>query len=54
MKSFEIYWDDLKEEAKERLIDLYHENIDLSPIALVDIEEDLAANIEDNLKIINS
>ena len=40
MKSFEIYWEDLTEEAKERLKDLYHENIDLIPIAIIDIEED--------------
>jgi len=39
MQQFEIYWDDLTEEAKERLKDLYHENIDLSPIAIIELEE---------------
>lgn len=40
MTSYEIYWDDLNEEAKERLKSLYHENIDLSPLTIVDLEED--------------
>lgn len=40
MKSYEIYWDDLTDDAKERLKDMYHENIDLSPIAIVGIEND--------------
>jgi len=40
MKSYEIYWNDLTKEAQERLKDLYHENIDLSPLAIIDIEED--------------
>jgi hypothetical protein len=40
MTQYEIYWDDLNEEAKIRLINLYHENIDLSPLAIIDIEED--------------
>ena len=39
MESFEIYWDDLTPEAKERLKPIYHENIDLSPIAIIDISE---------------
>ena len=39
MKSYEIYWEDLTEEAKERLRELYHENIDLNPLAIIDIEE---------------
>lgn len=45
----EIYWDDLNASAKKRLKkDLYHENIDLSPIAIIDIEEeDEPDNIED-------
>lgn len=45
MKSFEIYWDDLTDIAKERLKELYHENIDLAPIAIIDIEE----NFDDKL-----
>lgn len=38
MKSFEIYWSDLTYEAQKRLKELYHENIELTPIAIVDIE----------------
>jgi len=40
MKSYEVYWKDLSEEAQERLKELYHENIDLSPLAIIDIEEE--------------
>ncbi len=40
MRSYKIYWNDLNDEAKERLKAIYHENIDLSPIAIIDIEED--------------
>ena len=40
IKYFEIYWEDLTEAAKVRLIDLYHDNIDLSPLAIIDIEEE--------------
>ena len=39
MKHYEIYWHDLSEEAQERFKDLYHENIDISPLAIIDIEE---------------
>lgn len=39
MVQYEIYWDDLTEEAQERLKRLYHENIDISPLAIVEIEE---------------
>ena len=38
MRSLEIYWDDLTDEAKERLHLIDHENVDMSPIAIVDIE----------------
>ena len=44
MKSFEIYWEDLNEEAKTRLKDLYHDNIDLSPLAIIDVEEETLEN----------
>jgi cytidylate kinase len=44
MKSYEIYWKDLNEEAKKRLKDLYHENIDISPLAVIDIEEETDEN----------
>jgi len=40
MKTFEIYWSDLNEDAKENLSELYHENIELTPIASIDLEED--------------
>jgi len=37
MTSYEIYWSDLNKEAKDRLRDLYHENIELSPLAIVEV-----------------
>lgn len=37
MKSFEIYWSDLTDDARKRLKELYHENVELSPLAIVDI-----------------
>ena len=40
MESFEIYWDDLTPQAQKRLKSLYHDNIDLSPLAIVDIESE--------------
>jgi len=40
MEIYEIYWDDLTAEAQERLSGLYHDNIDNSPIACIDVEED--------------
>lgn len=40
MNSYEIYWDDLSPEAQERLQDLHHENIDLAPIAIIDIQDE--------------
>ncbi len=39
-KQYEIYWDDLTEEAQSRLKGLYHENIGLCPLAIIDIEEE--------------
>jgi hypothetical protein len=41
MKTYEIYWDDLTEEAKERLKDLEHGNYDVTPMAIIEIEENL-------------
>ena len=38
METFEIYLDDLTPQAQKRLKPLYHDNIDLSPLAIVDIE----------------
>ncbi len=40
MKTYEIYWHDLTEEAKVKLMDLDHENVDLSPLAIIEIEEE--------------
>ena len=40
MTTYEIYWSDLTEEAQDRLSGMYHENIDISPIAYIDIEEE--------------
>lgn len=40
MKSYEIWWNDLTISAKARLFLLHHENIDLSPIAIIDIEDE--------------
>ena len=40
MSSYEIWWDDLTNAAKERLAALKHDNVDLSPLAIVDVEEE--------------
>jgi hypothetical protein len=40
LKNYKIYWEDLNEDAKNKLKDLYHENINLSPLAMIDIEID--------------
>lgn len=41
MLSFEIYFDDLNEDAQNRFRDagLWHENIDMIPLAIFDFEE---------------
>jgi hypothetical protein len=39
MRSLKIYWNDLTDEAKKRLHLIDHENVDMSPIAVVDIED---------------
>jgi len=44
MKSFKIYWGNLNEEAQERLKELYHDNIELSPLAIIDVEEEELGN----------
>lgn len=41
MKQHEIYWSDLSEEAQKRLIGLYHDNIDVTPLVIIDIEENI-------------
>jgi hypothetical protein len=41
MTTYSIFWNDLTDTAKERLSVLYHENIDVGPIATIDIEDDI-------------
>jgi len=36
---YDIFWNDLTKEAKERLKGLYHDNIDCTPIAIIEMEE---------------
>ena len=36
---FKIYWNDLTETAQKQLKGLWHENIDLTPIAIIVKEE---------------
>lgn len=38
MSTYEIYWDDLTEDAQTRMKEIYHENISLIPLAIIDIE----------------
>ncbi len=41
---FNIYWDDLTEDAQERLIEdgfLPHENLDCMPLSILEIESDV-------------
>lgn len=40
MKSYEIYWEDLTPKAQKRLKALFHDNVELSPLAVVDIESE--------------
>jgi hypothetical protein len=40
MISYEIFWSDLNAKAKKRMKKLYHDNIELSPLAIVDVEEE--------------
>lgn len=39
MTSYEIYWSDLNEDAQQRLAEMYHDNIDISPLAIIDFED---------------
>lgn len=39
MKSFEIYWSDLSDEAQQRLQELYHEDVELNPLARIYIDQ---------------
>jgi len=38
MVVYDIYWNDLTDEAKERLNELYHDNIHLTPITIIEVE----------------
>jgi hypothetical protein len=40
MNTYEIYWSDLTPEAQEKLEDLNHENVELTPIAIINIADD--------------
>lgn len=35
---YEIYWSDLTPEAQERLKDLYHRNIEMSPLCTIVVD----------------
>lgn len=39
MNSYEIYWYDLNDKAQDRLKDLYHDNVDITPLAIVNLEK---------------
>ena len=38
MTQLEIYWNDLTDEAKNRLSELYHDNIHLAPLAVIEVD----------------
>ena len=40
MESHEIYWDDLTPKAQKRLKAIYHDNVELSPLVIIDIEKE--------------
>jgi len=44
MRTYKIFWSDLTDEARKRLEDIYHANIELSPLAVIDIEEEETEN----------
>jgi len=48
MKTFDIYWSDLNVKAKAKFKELYHDNIDLNPIAIIEIEEDESEFIDED------
>jgi len=48
--TFNVYWDDLKEEVKDMWIEdgfHPHENLDCMPLAIVEIEEDVMYDEEE-------
>lgn len=53
MTTYEIYWSDLTKEAQERLAGMYDENIDMSPIAIIDREEETEFDAEHSAKFKN-
>lgn len=38
--TYEIYWDDLNMDAQIRLQSMYHDNIGISPLAIIEIEDE--------------
>jgi len=46
MSEYEIYWSDLTEEAKDRLQNMYHHNINEYPIAIIIAEDYIEDDIE--------
>ncbi len=50
VQSFEIFWKDLTPEAQERLKPLYHGNIGLSPLAVIDVEEEALGEARKGIK----
>ncbi len=53
MKTFQIFWHDLTEEAQERLQELYDDNYsDIIPIATIDIEEE--EDDDDDIEMVTS
>lgn len=40
LKTYNIFWNDLNDDAKRKFKDLYHENININPIAIIDIEKE--------------
>lgn len=52
MTQYEIYWSDLTPEAQERLSELKDDNVDLSPLAIIDVENvDTIEEIYDELGV---
>lgn len=39
MKQYEIYWDDLSDEAKKKFKGIYHANINLTPLVILENKE---------------
>lgn len=39
MTLYEIHWNDLTEEAKVKLKGLYHDNVELTPLTIIEVED---------------